>query len=269
MSLTPEQAIAIRGLWLTLGENGNLLAKSWGRLIGDLDPLELIKVAERLASKLPKLYADTAELIAGTGVILGGVMPTNEVLAGGPRHIGDPILDELLDWEVDGPSRSSSSSAGPAVAPTASPPPAELDGETTTSPSQPEYGAQEAPNKHSGPTTPETKVNGTWAPLAALLIDHSPELLDAMAPSALEELLIDLDELMQRARLWDEYTLEELGTRWLGQADWVAVPSYDLTAFAQRVVMQATGEVEATGLGSRAMAHRRKEATHDTAEREA
>lgn len=68
--ITMSQAIALRALWLTLGENGNLLARSWGRIVTDVDPTALLTLAERLSSKLPKLYEDTIELITATGAVL-------------------------------------------------------------------------------------------------------------------------------------------------------------------------------------------------------
>jgi ribosomal protein L37AE/L43A len=107
--MTPAQAVSIRALWRTLGENGNVLARSWARLIGDVEPAELIKLAERLSSKLPKLYADTAELIVATGHILEAEGDRLENLGAanwvedigpqpsGPSHVGDPILDELVN----------------------------------------------------------------------------------------------------------------------------------------------------------------------------
>lgn len=248
--LTPEEAIAIRALWLTLAEEGNVLASSWARLIRDVEPLELIKVTGTLLSQIPRIGDDLEELAQATAAIIDRPARGPEPDAG--------ILEELIQ-----------NPAGPAAHQPPKPHAAGTGG-PEIEPIQPTGGPQEASNTNSGPTTPEKpKINGIWAPLAALLIDHPPELVGAMAPASLEELLDALDELMQRARLWDEYTLEELGTRWQGQADWAAVPSYDLRTFAQRVVIQATAEVEATGLGSRAMRHRRKEETNEHTELEA
>lgn len=265
--MTPEQAIAIRALWATLGENGNLLAASWSKLLGDVEPTELIKLAERLTAKLPKLYTDTEELIITTGHILEAEGDRLADLGAVPKMRGavpnDIILDELLGWEAGEPSRSSSVPAGPAVPPPPSPQPAGTGGEPTTSPPQPHNGAQEAPNPNSGPPGPEGKVNGKWGPLARLLTEHELALLGAMAPRILKQILTELDELMQKARLWEPDTLTELGIKWLKVPNWWAVPSYDLRAFAQRVVIQATAEVEGTGLGARALAETRKETNHD------
>jgi len=101
--MTPTQAIAVRALWQTLGENGNLLALSWSKLLADVSPTDLIKVAERLSTKLPKLYTDTIELIRTTGAVLEAegdrLEDLGAVPSSGPRPKGDPILDELLTIE--------------------------------------------------------------------------------------------------------------------------------------------------------------------------
>lgn len=106
--MTPTQAVALRALWLTLAENGNLLARSWAPLVTDVDPNTLITVAERLSSRMPKLYADTAELIVATGAVLEeeGTQLVDHGLIEVPPGAGRPtetptdtILDEILDWE--------------------------------------------------------------------------------------------------------------------------------------------------------------------------
>lgn len=68
--MTPTQAVAVRALWRVLGEEGNILAASWSRLLADVEPEDLIKLAGRFSSSLPKIYEDATELITATGHIL-------------------------------------------------------------------------------------------------------------------------------------------------------------------------------------------------------
>lgn len=103
--MTPTQAIAVRALWRVLGEEGNILAASWSKLLADVEPEDLIKLAGRFSSSLPKIYEDATELIVATGAILEEEGDRLETLTNigpqprGPRHHGDPILDELIPRE--------------------------------------------------------------------------------------------------------------------------------------------------------------------------
>lgn len=240
-----------------------------------------IYAAQELPGVAALLLSATANLIgdALAPAVLGIDSRTKKTPGQPPHHFKVPVLrsrgplTELLfhpERALEG-GQSSSSPAALGGTPTAIAPTAGLDGalEGEIEPIQPQEGTQEAENRVSGPTTHEEPIDPIWDDLAALLTEHTPDTITGEGLATTIHVVTTLERLMQAAHLWPENALAGMARKWLGEGKvkWRGLTGPDIKAFGQRVVMQATREVEETGLGSRALQRHRQQEEETHADR--